>query len=207
MSKNGKVTSSNDGVNAELAKQFAGCFNLSAEISVYEKAISMLLGGTISVRGLKVTIEAAELVGALPTIKASHAQYFLKSASVRSLEGGKAQPLRIILNATIQAKRAKKTVEGKQVSMFVDLLTAAKNFADFVKSIPAQGEKAQAGRKASAPELLTMDSYASLFMGAKDLENQLFIDRAIRDDFFRYVTTLSKMNASAAHPALASKGA
>ena len=208
MSKSGTVTSSNDAVNVELAKQFAGCFNLSAEISVYEKAINMLNGGTISVRGLKATIEAAELVGALPTIRSSHAQYFLRSASVRNLEGGKAQPLRIILNATIQAKRATKSLNGKQVSMFADLLEAAKSFADFAKSIPTQGEKAKAGRKVSKSEpLLTIDAYASLFMGAKELENQLFSDLAIAESFFKYVNALSKMNASAAHPALSTKGA
>lgn len=208
MSKNGKVTSSNDAVNVELAKAFAGCFNLSAEIRVYEKAINMLNGGTISVRGLKATIEAAELVGALPTIKASHAQYFLKSASVRSLEGGNVQPLRVILNATIQAKRTTKSVNGKQVSMFAELLEAAKSFADFVKSIPTQGEKAKAGRKANKSEaLLTMDAYAALFMGAKDLENQLFSDLALAESFFKYVNALGKMNASAVHPALTSKRA
>ena len=59
--KNGKVSSSLDVINADLLAVFAGVVNgsLVAELGAYEKGVSMLRGGQISVRGLKMTIEEA----------------------------------------------------------------------------------------------------------------------------------------------------
>lgn len=139
-SKSGKAVSSLDVVNVRLQQDFEGVVNLEAELRVYERAVSMLNAGEISVRGLKATIEKASEKGALPTIKPSTAQYFLASSKVRSLEGGKSKALKEVLNATIQAKRA----FGKD---FESKVEGAKSFADLVKQTPTQGERAKAGRK------------------------------------------------------------
>jgi alkylhydroperoxidase family enzyme len=99
----------------------------------------MLEAGSISVRGLKATIEAALVKGSLPTIKPSTAQYFKLSGKVRALSGGKDKALKDVLNATIQAKRQfGKEAEAK--------ISEAKSFAELVKSTPKQGEKAKAER-------------------------------------------------------------
>ena len=71
-----KAVTSADVVNSDLCAQFEAVLNLEAELSVFERAVSMLNAGTISVRGLKATIEKAQEKGALPTIKPSTAQYF-----------------------------------------------------------------------------------------------------------------------------------
>lgn len=137
--KASKAVTSLDVVNPDLKASFEAVVNLEAEISVYEKAVSMLNAGTISVRGLKATIEAAAEKGALPTIKPSTAQYFVLSSKVRALAGGSDKPLKAILNATIQAKRAFKNEALEKIE-------SAKSFADLVKATPKQGEKAKADK-------------------------------------------------------------
>lgn len=146
-SKNGKVVSNLDVVNVSLQADFEGALNFEAELRAYDKALRMLNAGEISVRGLKATIEEASKAGSLPTLKPSSAQYFLASSKVRSLAGGKDKPLKDVLNATIQAKRA----FGKE---FEAKLEQAKSFADLVKMTPSQGERANAGRKSSSEEVI-----------------------------------------------------
>lgn len=137
--KASKAVVSTDVVNPDLKAQFEGVVNLEAELAVYEKAVAMLNAGSISVRGLKATIEAAQEKGALPTIKPSTAQYFVLSSKVRALAGGKDKPLKAVLNATIQAKRS----FGKDAESFIN---ASKSFAELVNATPKQGEKAKAER-------------------------------------------------------------
>jgi len=133
-SKNSKATSNLDTMNKALAESLASSLNLKGEILWYEKATVLMTSGKISVKGMKATIEEAEKVGSAPTIRASHAQYFADSVAVRHLEGGHEQPLKNILNATIQAKRAYK----KDFSAKVE---SAQSFAEFASAIPSQGEQ------------------------------------------------------------------
>lgn len=197
MAKNGKVVSNLDGVNADLKASFEGVVNLEAELKVYEKAVAMLNGKTISVRGLKATIEAAAEKGDLPTIKPTTAQYFLDSARVRSLAGGKQKPLKAVLNATIQAKRAfgAKGLDEK--------LATVRSFDELVSVTPKQGERAKAGRKESAP-LADVDGFVALFLGVRDLEGDaLTIRNAENFEKFqacvKMITDWNRRN----HPALA----
>ena len=132
--KNSKVTSNLDTMNKALAESLSASLNLKGEILWYEKATVLMTSGKISVKGMKATIEEAEKVGSAPTIRASHAQYFADSVAVRHLEGGHEQPLKNILNATIQAKRAYK----KDFSAKVE---SAQSFAEFASAIPSQGEQ------------------------------------------------------------------
>lgn len=196
-SKSGKAVSNLDVVNLDLKSQFEGVVNLEAEIKVYEKAVSMLEGKQISVRGLKATIEAAQEKGALPTIKPTTAQYFLDSAKVRALAGGKDKPLKAVLNATIQAKR----MFGKEG--FVSAVESAGTFAELVKITPKQGEKAKAKRK-TAPIAESVDAYVSLFMGAKSLTDFKVSNKQEWDSFLNLVKRISDYN-KATHPAVRAK--
>ena len=201
MSKVSKQVSSVDVVNADLKASFEAVVNLEAEISVYEKAVSMLNAGTISVRGLKATIEAAQEKGALPTIKPSTAQYFVLSASVRSLAGGKDKPLKEILNATIQAKRAfKKDAEEK--------IANAKSFAELVKSTPKQGEKAKA-EKATLADVKAVLAHADgvVALALKSLRELSGEEAVIKDvsSAKMLIKVLEHGIATNAHPAIRAK--
>ncbi len=133
-SKNSKVTSNLDTLNKPLAEALSASLNLKGELAWYEKATVLMTSGKISVKGMKATIEEAEKVGSAPTIRSSHAQYFADSVAVRHLEGGHEQPLKAILNATIQAKRAyKKDFQAK--------LAEATSFDEFASAIPSQAEQ------------------------------------------------------------------
>jgi hypothetical protein len=198
-SKSGKATSNLDVVNVELKASFEAVLNLEAELSVYEKAVKMLEAGTISVRGLKATIEASMEKGALPTIKPSTAQYFVSSSKVRALEGGKSKALKDVLNVTIQAKRA----FGKD---FEAKVSEAETFAAFAKSVPSQGERAKAGRKSEKPEaLVTADAVVSFFIGAiTELEDIAPKDAKQWEKFLGIVKSMSQAT-RANHPAVRSK--
>lgn len=198
--KNGKVSSSLDVINADLLAVFAGVVNgsLVAELVAYEKGVSMLRGGQISVRGLKMTIEEAIESGSLPTIKPSTAQDFLLSAQVRDLEGGKNKSLKDLLNATIQGRKSfggakdfAKRIEAKEW----------KSFAELVKATPSQGERAKAGRKTSAPVVDSVDAFVSLFMGATDLTDFKVSNIEQWDKFINLVGKISDYN-KRNHPAV-----
>jgi hypothetical protein len=197
--KNGKVSSSLDVINADLLAVFAGVVNgsLVAELAAYEKGVSMLRGGQISVRGLKMTIEEAIESGSLPTIKPSTAQDFLLSAQVRDLEGGKNKSLKDLLNATIQGRKSfggakdfAKRIEAKEW----------KTFAELVKATPSQGERAKAGRKTS-PVAVDVDSYVSLFMGATECVDFKVSNIEQWEKFINLVAKISDYN-KRNHPAV-----
>ena len=193
-SKSGKVVSNLDVVNVSLKSRFESVVNLEAETAAYEEAVRMLNAGEISVRGLKATIEAANEKGNLPTIKPSTAQYFALSSKVRALSGGKDKPLKEVLNATIQAKRA----FGKDAE---NVISESKSFAELVKATPSQGERAKVERKSAVP-LVNMDAYISLFLGAKELES-LYADTSRPEwaEFCKFVTRVIETNAASKnHP-------
>lgn len=201
MAKVSKAVQSVDVVNADLRASFEAVVNLEAEVSVYEKAVSMLNAGTISVRGLKATIEAAQEKGSLPTIKPSTAQYFILSAKVRALAGGKDKALKDVLNATIQAKRA----FGKSAD---EVISGSKSFAELVKATPKQGEKAKA-EKATLADVKAVLAHADgvVALALKSLR-ELSGDEALIKDVATaraLVKVLETSIANSAHPAIRSK--
>jgi hypothetical protein len=167
-----KAVTSLDVVNPDLKASFEAVVNLEAEIAVYEKAVSMLNAGSISVRGLKATIEAAAEKGALPTIKPSTAQYFVLSSKVRALAGGSDKPLKAILNATIQAKRAFKNEALEKIE-------GSKSFAELVKATPKQGEKAKAERATLADVKAVMATADGVVAFALNALRELSGDEAV----------------------------
>ena len=198
MAKNGKVVSNLDVVNLDLKASFEAVVNLEAEISVYEKAVSMLNSGLISVRGLKATIEASMEKGALPTIKPSTAQYFAISSKVRGLEGAKSKALKEVLNTAIQAKRA----FGKEA---VEKIESAKTYAELVKSIPSQGERAKVTRKSSSP-VADVDGFVAFFLGVRELEGEALTIKNVEnfEKFQACVKMITEWNRRN-HPALKAK--
>jgi hypothetical protein len=201
MAKVSKAVQSVDVVNADLRASFEAVLNLEAEIAVYEKAVSMLNAGTISVRGLKATIEASQEKGALPTIKPSTAQYFILSAKVRALAGGKDKALKDVLNATIQAKRA----FGKSAE---EVISGSKSFAELVKATPKQGEKAKA-EKATLADVKAVLAHADgvVALALKSLR-ELSGDEALIKDVASakaLIKVLEHGIATNAHPAIRTK--
>lgn len=187
MTTNTKVESNLDSVNEKLRAQFEGVLNLEAEISVFDSAVSMLNAGSISVRGLKATIEAASEKGALPTIKPSTAQYFMNASKVRALKGGNSKALKDVLNVTIQGKRA----FGKD---FEANLESADDFDTFASSIPSQGERANAGRK--TPKAENADQVIAEALKAwKELETHVIEDMESAKAFAEMLARAISFNA------------
>jgi hypothetical protein len=135
------VNSSLDQVSSVLLSDFEKIVggSLPAEIKVWEKACKMLDEKKVSNRGLKASIEKANEIGALPTIKPSHAQDFLNARDLRALEGGKDQTLKVLLNTATQAR---KYFNGKDGKMNLgEALEFAQTFAEIKESVPSQGEQ------------------------------------------------------------------
>jgi hypothetical protein len=140
-SKSGKVISSLDQVSSVLVDDFAKIVggSLPAEFKVFEKACKMLETKKVGIRGVRASIEKANEIGALPTIKPSHAQDFINASEIRSLEGGKDQTLKALLNTAIQAR---KYFNGKDEKMnLAEALEFVASFDDLVASIPSQGDQ------------------------------------------------------------------
>ena len=157
-SKNGKVISSKDsaheGFVTELASIPAG--SLSAELVAFERGVSLMAQGLISVRGLKASILKAEEVGALPTIRSSWAEHFPAVATVRAIKGGKDATLRASFAVVVNGKKALKG-EG-----FAKLVESAKTFQELADAIPAPTKKAPSahskdGKEATTQRALTVD--------------------------------------------------
>lgn len=140
-SKSGTVNSSLDQVSSVLVDDFAKIVggSLPAEFKVFEKAVKMIEAKKIGYRGIAASIEKANEIGALPTIKPSHAQDFVSASKIRTLEGGKDQTLKVLLNTAIQARKYFNGKDGKM--SLVEALDFVASFDDLVSSIPSQGEQ------------------------------------------------------------------
>jgi hypothetical protein len=140
-SKSGTVNSSLDQVSSVLVDDFSKIVggSLPAEFKVFEKACKMLETKKVGIRGLRASIEKANEIGALPTIKSSHAQDFLNASEIRSLDGGKDQTLKVLLNTAIQARKYFNGKDGKM--NLAEALEFAQTFEELAESIPSQGEQ------------------------------------------------------------------
>jgi hypothetical protein len=178
-SKNGKVTSSKDsahkGFVTELASIPAG--SLSAELVAFERGVSLMAQGLISVRGLKASIIEAEKVGALPTIRSSWSEHFPAVATVRAMKGGKDVPLRASFAVVVNGKKALKG-EG-----FAKLVEGSASFAELEKAIPAPSKKAPAPHsKEKAPKapVMTLEDLL-VTLGAVLKQKPVLKGKALKD--------------------------
>jgi hypothetical protein len=140
-SVSGTVNSSLDQISDVLVSEFSKVIggSLPAEFKVFEKAVKMIEAKKVGYRGIAKSIEKANEVGALPTIKPSHAQDFVSASQIRTLEGGATQSLKVLLNTAIQARKYFNGKDGKMP--LAEALEFVASFDDLKASIPSQGEQ------------------------------------------------------------------
>ena len=146
---------------------------LGTEIAIYEQLVSDLNLGNLSVRGAKATISAINAeAGALPSIAVSTCQYLIVSNVVRNLEGGKAEPIKDIINVTIQGTRKLGADD------FNGAIKKATSFAALAKQV----EKAP--KKENAKGAKTVDQAMSQFIKAmENITDVLPKDELVLSDF------------------------
>lgn len=164
---------------------------LGSEIAIYEGLVSSLKSGALSVRGAKATIEAINEVGSLPSIAVTSCQYLLLSDQVRALEGGADQPLKSLINVTIQGARKL----GKKG--LVAEIESGQTFADLAEKI----EETPAKEKAPKSKAEGVDALIKVFLdGFGDLEDIAPKDPELWNDFIAKVKVMSEA-VRASHPA------
>ena len=133
---------------------------LGSEIAIYENLLTSLNSGSLSVRGAKATIEAINEVGSLPSIAVTSCQYLLASEKVRALKGGLDQPLKTLINVTIQGTRK---LGKKGMSELVESAQSFADLAEIIDETPAK-EKAQAVKAEGIDALIKnfVDGFANL---------------------------------------------
>ena len=169
---------------------------LGTEIAIYEQLVSDMNLGNLSVRGAKATISAINAeAGSLPSIAVTSCQYLILSNVVRNLEGGKSEPVKDVINLTIQGTRKLGADD------FNGAIKKASSFAALAKVV----EKAP--KKENAKGAKTVDQAMSAFI--KAMENITDIkpkDAGIAGDFLNLVSGIhNSMRAS--HPAVKAKSA
>jgi hypothetical protein len=158
-SKNGKVTSTKDSINASLVQELSAipAGSLSGELVAFGRGVELMAQGVISVRGLKASIVEAEKVGALPTIRSSWAEHFPAVATVRALKGGNEVSLRASFAVVVNGKKALKG-DG-----FAKLVESAEDFYALADAIPAPvaKEKREAHHNEKIAKVATIDDLLS----------------------------------------------
>lgn len=182
-SKSGKVISSLDQVSSILVADFEKVVggSLPAEIKVWEKACKMLETKKIGIAGLKVSIEKANELGALPTIKPSHAQDFLNARDLRSIAGGENKSLKVLLNTAIQGRKYFNGKDGKM--NLAEAIDFAETFEDFAESIPSQGEQAKRKARTKGDQVEKAPSLEQLLkaLGSELKKNPTLKGQALKD--------------------------
>lgn len=183
-SKTSKAVSNFDAVDEGLVSAFVSSINLEGELNAWLKMAEKMNAGTLTVKGAKATIARAEVIGALPSIASTSAQYTLPAYQVRQLDGGETQPLKKVINTAIQGMRKL----GKDV--FFEKLESAKNFAEFAKVVenaPAKTkEKPEKGIR-NADEAL-----AALVEELREMDAPLFSDIEKMDEAIKFLAYLAK---------------
>ena len=184
-----------DGVNTELVSKFQSALNFQAELSAYERAIVLLRGGVVSAKGIKLSLEVASADGSLPTLKPSHAQYFLLSSAVRELEGAKSKSLKDVLNVTIQGKK------NFGAQGFPALIASSSSFDDLASKIPAQVKSGTGTRQ----DIKNMDDLTIYFVDKARTFDDLLPKNPKAWENFRAMVTAIENAIRANHPS--AKGA
>jgi hypothetical protein len=195
-----KALRSIDLVNESLKAGLISTLDESAQGAWFDKAVKMLEGQQISVRGLKATIESAE---ASTWLKPSHVQEFVKASQVRALIGGASIPLKKVITTVQDAKRG----FGDE---FDTILESSTTFAEFAEQIPARPTKARGAGKQTATEkdikdaLKDADAVITFALGAlAELEGDAYLVRNL-DNAIKLQSTIGLMVKTAKslnHPA------
>lgn len=134
-SKNGKVTTTKDGVNIDsanltLAEKLQGTLNLEGEFAVYLEIDALNEKGLLSVAGIRATLQEVEKVGSAPSLKSDYAQQFPIVRELRKKKGAEKKTLKELFNLAVQGRKTfgtdamtEKVAESKSLS---SLATAVK---------------------------------------------------------------------------------
>ena len=154
MAKKETVKASNE-LDVVLAGELAKCVgDINAERVWWGKAKAEVLGGRLSVRGLKATILKVETdLGSAPTVKSTTAQYFEDAFKVEALDGGNTAPLKDVLNGTIRAVRAIGG-RGKEGANFEAFIKGVRTFEGFMKKVEALPKKESVTAPKTADSLM-----------------------------------------------------
>lgn len=207
-SKSGAVNSSLDLVSDVLVNEFSKVIggSLPAEMKVFEKACSMLETKKVGIRGLRASIEKANEIGALPTIKPSHAQDFLNAKALRALAGGKDQTLKALLNTAIQAR---KYFNGRDDKFnLAEAIDFAETFEDLKESVPSQGEQAKRKARTAGDKVekeITLEDLIKA-LGNALKKKPMLKGQAIKDAEVLAVLLAQTLERSKASPIKAVKG-
>ena len=168
---------------------------LGSEVEIYESLLKGLNLGSLSVRGAKATIAEINEVGSLPSIAVTSCQYLLASEKVRGLEGGIDQPLKTLINVTIQGTRK---LGKKRMAELIEAGGSFKDFADTIEATPAK-------EKAQTPKAEGIDALIKNFVDAfADLEDITPKDPELWNDFLAKVKAIST-SVRAVHPSVKGK--
>jgi hypothetical protein len=121
-SKNGKVTTTKEGVNVdaanlELAKKLQGTLNIAGEFAVYLEIDSLNEKCFLSVAGIRATLEEVEKVGSAPSLRSDYAQQFPLVRQMRKFKGADTKTLKELFNLAVQGRKTFGTDEfAKKVS-------------------------------------------------------------------------------------------
>ena len=164
--KTSKAVSNFDGVDVELEREFSAipAGSLDAELAVWLKMAGKISAGLLTVKGAKATISKVEEIGALPSVASSSAQYTLQALAVRNLQGGDAQPLKVVINVAVQGMRKLKK------DLFAEKIGEAKSFAQFAKVVedapkPTRAESSKESGAEDEDGEITADSVIALAFG------------------------------------------
>lgn len=165
---------------------------LGSEIAIYEDLCTGLNLGALSVRGAKATILEINKVGSLPSIALTSCQYLLTSEKVRALAGGEDQPLKNLINVTIQGSRklGKKGILAE--------IEKGESFAELEKTIEETPDKP----KVQSPKAEGIDALLKVFVdGFVTLEDITPKDSELWADFLAKVKAISG-SVRAGHPSV-----
>ena len=139
-SKNGKVTTTKNGVNIDLANlalasKLQGTLNLAGEFEVYLELDRLNAEGLLSVRGIRATLEEVEKVGSAPSMRSDYAQQFPLVREMRKLKGAEGKTLKELFNLAVQGRKAFGT-EG-----MADTVAGSKTLAGLSKAVKVEKDK------------------------------------------------------------------
>lgn len=139
-SKNGKVTTTKNGVNVDsanlaLASKLQGTLNLEGEFEVYLEIDALNEKGMLSVAGIRATLQEVEKVGSAPSLKSDYAQQFPLVRELRKIKGAEKKTLKELFNLAVQGRKTFGT------DTMTEKVAGSKSLTTLSKDIKEEKEK------------------------------------------------------------------
>jgi len=151
-SKNGKVTTTKNGVNIDnanlaLASKLQATLNLEGEFKVYLEIDALNEKGLLSVNGIRATLQEVEKVGSAPSLKSDYAQQFPIVREMRKMKGAENKTLKELFNLAVQGRKTFGT------DTMTSKVAEAKTIAGLSKAVKvAKDEKAETAKRGAGKE-------------------------------------------------------